>query len=132
MSRVNFVISECLQAPDTEDVSQLDVWSFNLRSCSDELGQFLTSEVVSNGPRTLSQDQLSKLVDLNQCVVKLSNFYEGRLMRFSQVDADTKSGRPKKFINIAMVGEAISWQPNVLVLTICDYHAAQIVNIMWL
>ena len=37
-------------APDTQDVAQLDVWSFNLRSCSDELGQFVSSEVVSNGP----------------------------------------------------------------------------------
>ena len=54
---VSRVISECLQAPDTQDVAQLDVWSFNLRSCSDELGQFVSSEVVSNGPRTLSQDQ---------------------------------------------------------------------------
>lgn len=65
VSRVSSIISECLQAPDTQDVAQLDVWSFNLRSCSDELGQFVSSEVVSNGPRTLSQDQLSKLVDLN-------------------------------------------------------------------
>lgn len=39
-------------------------------------------------------------------------------MRFNQVDADTKSGRPKKLINIAMVGEPISRQPNVT----CAYH----------
>ena len=26
-------------------------------------------------------------------------------MRFNQVDADTQSGRPKKFIDIAMVGQ---------------------------
>ena len=44
------------------------------------------------------------------------------------MDADTKSGRPKKFINIAMVGEPISRQPNVLVFTTQDVNRKKIVH----
>ena len=73
----------CLQASDTEDVAQLDVISFNLRSVSAELGD-LVQEMMIHRAQSIDKDQLSKLLELAQCVTELADFHESRLLRFNQ------------------------------------------------
>ena len=104
LDRISSVLQECLQTSNTEDVAQLDVMAFSLRSCSVELGELL-HEIMISRPRStdLDEDQLSALLDLIQCITELANFYESRLLRFMQRENHEVMGRPKKFINIAMV-----------------------------
>ena len=97
--QVSSVISECLQTSNTEDVPQLDFLSLNLRCCLTELGQLLEELLISR-QRHIDQAQLSTLLELIQCV---ANYYESRLLRFSQRGFDVAMGRPKKFINITLV-----------------------------
>lgn len=101
LDTVSSVIAECLQTSNSEDVAELDVLSFNLRSCSIALGDVI-NEVISRSRHTCAdQDQLSKLLDLLQYMTELSNFYESRLLKFTQRLTGTVMGRPRKMINIA-------------------------------
>ena len=48
--RISSVLQGCLQASNTEDVTRLDVISFNLRSRSVELGELLHEIMISSRP----------------------------------------------------------------------------------
>ena len=45
--RISSTLQECQQISNTQDVAQLDVMSFNLRSCSVELGDLLHQIMIS-------------------------------------------------------------------------------------
>ncbi len=100
--QVSSVISECLDTLNTEDVPNLDFLSYNLRCCLTDLGQLLEEMLISR-QRHIDQAQLSMFLDLTQCVSELSNYYDSRLLRFSQRGFDIVMGRPKKLINITLV-----------------------------
>ena len=100
--QVSSILQQCLESSNTENVARLDIMSFNLRSCSVELGD-LIHEIMISRLQPIPEDQLSKLLELIQCITELADFYESRLLRFTQRGNDVVMGRPKKFINIAMV-----------------------------
>ena len=99
LERVSGILQECRNG-DNSSVGQLDVLSFNMRSCSVELGE-LIHEMMFSHP--YDENQLSAILDLTRCVTELANYYESRLLQFSQSNSSVGMGRPQKFINTAMV-----------------------------
>ena len=98
LERVSCVLQECCNG-DNSSVGQLDVLSFNMRSCSVELGE-LIHEMMFSHP--YDENQLSAILDLTR-VTELANYYESRHLQFSQSNSSVGMGRPQNFINTAMV-----------------------------
>ena len=80
----------------------------------------LLEEVVINGRRNTDQ-YLSNLMDLIQCITEMSYYFEGRLLRFTQGVNDVAMGRPKKIINIAMVSR-LNIEDNETIIIMHTYY----------
>lgn len=96
LERVSELVGECQEAWGSENIEHLDSLGFRLRSGSAELGEAVLTLTTTSE----YYDDVFKITELKQCISELANFIESRHMRLTQNGA---VGRPKKFVNIAMV-----------------------------
>ncbi len=96
--------SDCCRISEASDLCQLDMNLMSIKSCALH-GQNVIAGHIQDYDDTISSTVVQNLLDLHNCLDQLCIDYETKLLRqMFMIESPVQRGRPKKIINLAMVG----------------------------